>query len=670
MPAPLSRLLHKNLTVPNRPETDAGNPHYIGPGHAGDAFNRLPWELHLPDDVTAVLWPALPAPVAILPGDAHACLRFHPLDKPVFPATMRPNGRGEAIAHNLRHAAERIAWARENAGRPAAGTTRLTLGVEAHLDFWTRTILPDTDGGRRLSQLTRARIAARFHHQLRNVAALATDDAVLQALLRLCRGTPQPVRLTFLRAFAANDTAGRRIRQWCARFPLGAHALLEESGGTLPRLRAVTGGAPDAVALKPVVDRTRTRPRHLQWRPGNPNQTEFEFEARNGREPGPAARARAAARRTSRDLHRFRLTDRAAPRFNGSFRSNPSSLRETLRVFAHNPGGHLEPAETVALDQAVAKAFRTLIADRPHLGPLPTADAIRTGRRHLQDKARRLLANPTKDDVNTLAGALGRAFALSLEDCLEGDDPPPVNPTPLRVARVAAHLLDGLLRENDDAVRAIRTAFERHDAELWRRVWTGRDRGIRWKRWTAAVERWRDHVAAQVADAQDMTAVDATIRWTSPAPKQPVDGTVVRPLVTIADLVHEGRHMRHCAGTYGGPCLDPDEPSHLYALEGPGPARSTLELREDDGGRVWRVEQHTRSGNHAPPAPHARVAARFADQLNRGEYPYNRRKARTRRKQMGRARDEARRHVDHVLLREILQRAYPGIQPPPPFATF
>ena len=119
MPAPLSRLLYKALDNPHRPRFDPGNPHYISPTEAAHGLNRLPWELPF-QGITAVLWPADPAPVAVLPGDDHACLRFHPLTKPAFPATTRLKGNA-VITHNLGLAAERLGASRKSTARLPTG---------------------------------------------------------------------------------------------------------------------------------------------------------------------------------------------------------------------------------------------------------------------------------------------------------------------------------------------------------------------------------------------------------------------------------------------------------------------------------------------------------------------------------------------------------------------
>lgn len=118
---------------------------------------------------------------------------------------------------------------------------------------------------------------------------------------------------------------------------------------------------------------------------------------------------------------------------------------------------------------------------------------------------------------------------------------------------------------------------------------------------------WATLLRRQRAWHQDpciSSKADRNAAWNSPVEKFSVSGCDVTPLVSVSQLIEEGRQMKHCAGGYWRTCLGGQ--SRLFSLASPG-GRSTLELTRRDGS--WDIAQLRGPENALPPAIHEKVAA-------------------------------------------------------------
>lgn len=96
---------------------------------------------------------------------------------------------------------------------------------------------------------------------------------------------------------------------------------------------------------------------------------------------------------------------------------------------------------------------------------------------------------------------------------------------------------------------------------------------------------------------------DRNVSWNSPVEKFSFSGCDVTPLVSVSQLIEEGRQMKHCAGGYWRTCLSGQ--SRLFSLASPD-GRSTLELTRRNGS--WDIAQLRGPENERPPVIHERVA--------------------------------------------------------------
>jgi hypothetical protein len=100
-------------------------------------------------------------------------------------------------------------------------------------------------------------------------------------------------------------------------------------------------------------------------------------------------------------------------------------------------------------------------------------------------------------------------------------------------------------------------------------------------------------------------AEEGNLTWDSLLKEMTIDGVIIKPLVSGADLYTEGREMRHCVSSYSFRCLK--DGLRLFSLTEPDGTRSTLSLIPQNIG--FAIDQH-KGLNNRPVSFAAAKAAR------------------------------------------------------------
>lgn len=116
-------------------------------------------------------------------------------------------------------------------------------------------------------------------------------------------------------------------------------------------------------------------------------------------------------------------------------------------------------------------------------------------------------------------------------------------------------------------------------------------------------QEWHEDVALRAPSGPNKS-------WESLIPAQSLEGFEVKPLLSTAELVQEGRLLHHCVGGYADTCESGQ--SRVFAVSG-AKDRATLELsRHGDKWRVAQVRSYCNSGVSKAAADLAKkVAARY-----------------------------------------------------------
>jgi hypothetical protein len=121
--------------------------------------------------------------------------------------------------------------------------------------------------------------------------------------------------------------------------------------------------------------------------------------------------------------------------------------------------------------------------------------------------------------------------------------------------------------------------------------------------------------SADMDDAISAIAVDTEgPHWPAALPDMDSPNGTVRILVTRAQLVTEGKAMRHCVGTYWPECVRGW--SRIASLITASGLSTTAEISLDEGKPSFRMAQHHGHGNSRPVAESERLLSEYIDMIN------------------------------------------------------